>query len=88
LKSAKRRSDYKTSLQRREKCIIGATAEIGESIRRGMIALRICDAVMQNIYAGNTGKLAAWNSASHVERDPQKAKPPTPTPTPDDDNDE
>ncbi|MBK8466400.1 MAG: hypothetical protein IPL32_11265 [Chloracidobacterium sp.] len=64
---------------------VAATAEIGESVRRGMIALRICDAVMQNLYANNPGKRAAWNSASHVERAPQKAKPPTPTP--DDDND-
>jgi hypothetical protein len=63
---------------------VAATAEIGESIRRGMIALRITDAVMKNIYAALPGKLAAWLSASHIERDPQKAKP-TPTPTPDDD---
>lgn len=57
---------------------VAATAEIGESIRRGMIALRICDAVMKNLYAANTGKLAAWLSASHVERDPKKPTPPTP----------
>jgi hypothetical protein len=59
---------------------VAATAERGESIRRAMIALRITDAVMTNHYATNAGKLAAWRSASHVERDPVKAKP---DPTPD-----
>jgi hypothetical protein len=44
-----------------------------------MIALRITDACMRNLYANNPGKLAAWLSASHVERDPVKAKP-VPTP--------
>lgn len=36
--------------------------------RKGIAALRVCDAVIRNIYAGNPGKLAAWLSASHVER--------------------
>ena len=57
---------------------VAATALIGESIRRGMIALRICDTVMRNNYADQPGKLAAWLSASHVERAPKKAPPPTP----------
>lgn len=47
---------------------VEATADIGESDRKGMAALRICDAVIRNIYANNPGKLAAWLSASHVER--------------------
>ena len=38
---------------------VAATALIGESIRRGMIALRICDAVMRNNYFDQPGKLAA-----------------------------
>ena len=59
---------------------VAATAQIGESIRRGMIALRILDAVMQNLYAAFPGKLAAWQSASHVERPAKKKAPPTPTP--------
>lgn len=36
--------------------------------RKGMAALRICDAVIRNIYANDPGKLAAWLSASHVEK--------------------
>lgn len=50
----------------------GATAEIGESIRRGMVARRILDGVVRNVFASDVGKLAAWASASHVERAPKK----------------
>jgi hypothetical protein len=57
---------------------IAATAQIGESIRRGMIALRILDAVMKNLYAEFPGKLAAWISAAHVERASKKKAPATP----------
>ena len=57
---------------------VAATALIAESIRRGMIALRICDGVMRNNYFDQPGKLAAWISASHVERDPKPSPPPTP----------
>jgi len=55
------------------------TAEIAASNRRGMIALRMADGIVQNIYANNVGKLAAWLSASTVEKAP-KPKAPTPTP--------
>jgi hypothetical protein len=47
---------------------VEATAEIDASDHTGMVALRICDAIIKNIYANNPGKLAAWLSASHVER--------------------
>jgi hypothetical protein len=33
--------------------------------------------IVRNVYANNPGKLAAWLSASHVERSPKK-KTPTP----------
>ena len=51
---------------------VAATAEIGESIRRGMVARRILDGVVRNVFASDVGKLAAWASASHVERAPKK----------------
>ena len=57
---------------------VAATAEIAEAIRLGVSAVRILDGVVRNKYASNTGKLAAWTSASHVEKDPKKAKPVTP----------
>ena len=37
---------------------VAATAEIGQSIRRGMIALRIVDGIVRNVYEINIGKLA------------------------------
>lgn len=33
------------------------------------------DAIIRNIYATNPGKLAAWISASHVEKAPKKQAP-------------
>lgn len=56
---------------------VAATAETGESIRRGMVAVRILDGIVKNKYSGDVGKLAAWISASHVEKAPKK-KTPTP----------
>jgi hypothetical protein len=47
---------------------VAATAEIGEAIRRGMIARRILDGVVKQKYKNNVGKLRAWTSASHVEQ--------------------
>jgi len=57
---------------------VASTAEIGDTIRRGMIARRILEGVVKNIYRSNVGKLAAWLSASHIERVPKAAKPATP----------
>lgn len=57
---------------------VAARALLGESIRRMMIAIRILDQVMRNIYIDQPGKLAAWISASHVEKPPKKKAPPTP----------
>ncbi len=42
-----------------------------------MVAKRILDGVVQNKYNNDPGKLAAWISASHVEKAPKK-KTPTP----------
>lgn len=55
---------------------VAATAVIGEAIRRGMIARRVLEGVVTNKYRNNVGKLAAWLSASHVEKAPK----PAPTP--------
>ena len=56
---------------------VAATAEIAENIRLGVVAVRILNGVVKNKYASNTGKFAAWVSASHIEKDPQPT-PPTP----------
>ena len=54
------------------------TWKTGESIRLGMVAVRILDGVVKNKYANDVGKLAAGTSASHVEKAPQKKTTPTP----------
>jgi hypothetical protein len=55
-------------------------AEAGEANRRGMVARRILDGVVKNKYANDVGKLAAWLSASHIEKAPKKSEPTPPTP--------
>lgn len=51
---------------------VAATAEIGAEIRKAMVARRILMGVVKNIYRNNVGKLAAWLSASHIEKAPKK----------------
>ena len=55
-----------------------ATAELGANIRSAMISHRIVVAVMKIKYANNPGKLAAWLSASHIEKAPKRTPPPMP----------
>lgn len=47
---------------------VEATAEIGAEISKGMVAVRTMSGAVVNKYRGSVGKLAAWLSASHVER--------------------
>ena len=47
---------------------VAATADISAKIRQGMIIVRTLDGIVKNIYANNPGKLAAWLSASHVQK--------------------
>lgn len=56
---------------------VEATAETAEAIGRGMVARRILDGVVKNTYRNSAGKLAAWESAKHIEKLP-KNPPPTP----------
>ncbi|MBK9216198.1 MAG: hypothetical protein IPM59_11485 [Chloracidobacterium sp.] len=56
---------------------VAATADTSAKIREGMIKVRILDGIVRNVYANDPGKLAAWISASHVEKAPKKQ---TPTP--------
>ena len=62
---------------------ITATAAINDLIERGMNTVRELDPVMRNIFAHDTARLAAWLSASRVERAPRRRKgtPTTPPPT-------
>jgi hypothetical protein len=60
---------------------ISATAAIDDLIERGMEMVRELDPIMRNIFAQDAAKVAAWRSASRVERAPRRAKrgqPPAP----------
>lgn len=61
---------------------VAATAEVAAAVRRGMIARRILLGVVKNKYRSNVGKLAAWTSASHIEKAPERRtdEPPPPNP--------
>lgn len=59
---------------------VEATAGTADAIRRGMVAKRVLNGVVRNKYAGDPGKLAAWESAQHVEKAPEKDKPVPPVP--------
>ncbi len=62
---------------------IAATAAIKAVIARGVRAVRTLDSIVRNKYANDPAKLAAWESASHLES-PNKTKKATPdtSPTP------
>lgn len=60
---------------------VNATATIDDLIERGMNIVRQLDPIMRNIFEDNPGKLAAWLSASRVERAPRRRKQPQQTTT-------
>lgn len=53
---------------------VAATAGIDEVIGRGLHVVGELDALVRNIFAGDASALAAWESASHVERLPRKPR--------------
>ncbi|HEX8246881.1 MAG TPA: hypothetical protein VF599_01760 [Pyrinomonadaceae bacterium] len=59
-----------------------ATGALTEAFKRGMTLTRKLEAIVKIKYRDNAGKLAAWTSASHLERAPQRRNdqpaPPTP----------
>lgn len=64
---------------------VGNTAVISPLIKQGIKAINTLDAIMHNKYGSNPDKLAAWTSASHIERDPKKVNKKTsgnPAPAP------
>jgi len=54
---------------------VTATAVIDTLIERGLDALRELDAYMRNTYANEPARLAAWLSASRIERRTRRAQP-------------
>lgn len=74
---------------------VGATQSIPALIREGRAAVKTFNAMFSLFYKGNVGMLAAWKSASHLERDgsgdaaggtdvgnPAPAAQPVPAPVP------
>src|SRR5207302_7840900 len=57
---------------------VQSTATVGRLIRDGMKERTYLDAIVRNKYARNPDKLAAWESASRIERAPQREKKPAP----------
>jgi hypothetical protein len=58
---------------------VAATAAIDAEVERGMTVVRQLDPVVRNTFASDPAALAAWFSASHVERAPRNS-PPQPSP--------
>jgi hypothetical protein len=52
---------------------VAARAALDEAIERGLNAVRELDAIVKNIFRDDPATLAAWTSASHTERSPQRA---------------
>ena len=57
-----------------------ATAAIDDEIERGVNAVRELDPIMRNTFANDPATLAAWFSASHVERSPRRTVASAPSP--------
>ena len=53
------------------------TAALGRLSKQGMKESVYLNAIMRVKYKGNSDKLRGWESASHLERAPKKAKPTT-----------
>jgi hypothetical protein len=59
---------------------VGATAAIPATLRAGGSAVKTLNAIFRRIYKGNHDVLAAWKSASHVQRAARPAPAPVTTP--------
>jgi hypothetical protein len=60
---------------------VASTSAVARLARAGMKEVNYLDAIVRNKYAGNGDKLAAWDSASHIERGPVHPAKPAPAPT-------
>ena len=58
---------------------ISATASLKDTLERGMQLKRGLDPIVRNKYRNDPAKLAAWESAIHVERVPRRKKALEPT---------
>jgi hypothetical protein len=71
--------DALTEREQQTRTHVSATAAIDDLMERGIKTVRELDPVMRNIFEDNAAKLAAWLTASRVERAPRRRQPqPTP----------
>lgn len=61
---------------------VTATAALRDALERGMQVRRELDPIVRNKYRSNPSKLAAWESASRIERAPRKKSTVSQTPQP------
>lgn len=61
---------------------VSATVGIDSALTRGVSAVRRLDAVIQNKFRNDAATLAAWTTASHVERANRSAAATVPAPVP------
>jgi len=76
-------ADFEASLEPPESAAsakVEATAQLGEAVRRGMIARRVLQSIMKLKYKNNPSRMRGWESASHIERDNKDDKAETPPP--------
>jgi len=59
---------------------VAATVGVAETTETGRRAVRHLDPVVRNIFASDPATLAEWESASHVERPPRRARQEVPAP--------
>lgn len=59
-----------------------ATAALAAALRRERDAVRELDAIIRNVFRDDPATLAAWKSASHIERAPRRTKTQTTAPPP------
>jgi hypothetical protein len=53
-----------------------ASSAFDDALERSLAATRQLDAVVRNTFRGDPARLAAWESARHVERAPRRKSPP------------
>jgi hypothetical protein len=58
----------------------GATGGLSDTIRKGMSISRRLDAIVRIKYQNSAAKLAAWTTASHLERAPERTEEAPPPP--------
>jgi hypothetical protein len=59
----------------------GGTAGLADAARRGVALVNELDAIMTHLLRNSPSLMAAWNTASRIQRDPQSSTTTTTTPT-------